>query len=97
MNDNHDDLNTWTYFEFVTFAGKDYGYIRKRDSVQTLYFNDKGALMVNLNAEASCTPSQMAELDRIAFMVLGGKDIFDRVINPFCQIPRRLVTLKSRD
>jgi len=97
VSDNHDDLNTWTYFEFATFGGKNYGYIRKRDNVQTLYFNDSGVLMVNLNAEASCTPGEMAELDRIAFMVFGGEDTVDRVINPFCQIPRRMLTLKHQD
>lgn len=88
MDDDHDDLNTWTYFEFARFGGRDYGYIRKRDHVQALYFNGSGVLMVNLNAEASCTPAELAELDRIALMLLGGEDFTDRVINPFRLLPR---------
>lgn len=86
----NDDLNMWTYFEFERFAGVDYGYIRKRDHMQTLYFDDRGELMVNLNAEMSCTSEELAELENIAVMLLGGQDTFTRrLINPFGLVPRR--------
>ncbi len=89
MDKNQNDLNTWTYFEFERFGGQDYGYIRKRDHVQTLYFSPSGALMINLNAEASCTPAEQAEITHIACMILGGEDFSDRVINPFRLVPPR--------
>lgn len=89
MDKNQNDLNTWTYFEFERFGGQDYGYIRKRDHVQTLYFSPSGTLMINLSAEASCTPAEQVEIARIACMILGGEDSGDRVINPFRLVPRR--------
>lgn len=95
MDDKRDDLNTWTYFEFEHFGGQNYGYIRKRDHVQALFFSESGVLMVNLNAEASCTPAEQAELERIAFMVFGGEDYTNRVINPFRLVPRRLANRQN--
>ena len=87
MDDNHDELNTRTDFEFARCSGQDYGYIRKRDHVQALYFNASGVLMVSLNAEASCTPAEQAELGRIALILLGGEGCINRVINPFRLLP----------
>lgn len=97
MANENNDLNAWTHFELVMFNGKNYGYIRKRDNLQTLYFNDSGELMVNLQAEKTCTPGEMAELNRIALMVLGGEDPIERFINPFGQIPRRLQAMNLHD
>jgi hypothetical protein len=96
VNDGQNDLNTWTYFEFEYFGGKDYGYIRKRDGVQALFFIN-GELMVSYNAEASCTPAEEDELNRIGFLLTGGKDFKNRVINPYSLVPRCLNGMRIRN
>ncbi len=95
MGDDWNDLNTWTYFEFERFGGQDYGYIRKRDHVQALYFKN-GELMVNLNAEASCTPAEEDELNRIGLLLFGGEDNSQHIIKPFSLVPRYLGAQKRR-